>query len=259
MRNGKSDYYNHSNNFSFLIKLILIILCGFILYHILTLKKSNVTLEINPVNLFSNIIIKPEEIIMASLYKEQIPINNLTAQQCANTFINADAMVIGDSTAEGLTAYGILYDSSVVWTRGRTIQYMEADLEKVLANQPSVLFLAYGANDLLSWNGNVEGYINAYSRILDSLSTSLPNTKICVNSILPVSDTALANNPEYTYQPEFNKRLKELCASRGVTFVENGDLLKQNNGGKQFESDGVHPKPFYYKLWANNMIEVAGL
>ena len=63
----------------------------------------------------------------------------------------------------------------------------------------------------------------------------------------------------YILEKEFNTRLKELCSSLGVTYIDNRELLKQNNGGKMFESDGVHPKPFYYKLWASNMIEKSGI
>ena len=93
-------------------------------------------------------------------------------------------MVIGDSTAEGLSAYGVLDPSSVIWTRGQTIQHMKDSMSSVIPSNPSVLFLSYGANDLLSWNGNVDGYINAYSNAIDYIYSVLPNTGICVNSIL---------------------------------------------------------------------------
>jgi len=39
----------------------------------------------------------------------------------------------------------------------------------------------------------------------------------------------------------------------------NLSLLDNAKDGKKFESDGVHPKPFYYKLWANNMADVMGI
>ncbi len=174
-------------------------------------------------------------------------------------FSNANAMVMGDSTAEGLSAYQILYENNVVWTRGRVIQYMEADLDKVLKNQPAILFLSYGANDLLSWNGNVEGYIGAYKKVIADLKELLPNTRICINAILPVSQKALDNNPAYGYRDEFNARLKELCTQNDILFIDNEFILYENGNGNKFEGDGVHPRPFYYRLWATNMAKEAGI
>lgn len=257
MRNGEKNYYNKLKIVRFLSKILIIIFCGILLYNILTIKKPKITLSINYNNVCINI--KSEEPITATLYQEEIATPPVVYSDCASTFINARAMVIGDSTAEGLEAYQVLDASSVVWTRGRCVQYMQEDMPEVINYNPNVLFLAYGANDLLSWNGNVDGYINAYSNILNYIASVLPNTKICVNSILPVSDDAANNNVAYTYEKEFNTRLKELCSSLGVTYIDNRELLKQNNGGKMFESDGVHPKPFYYKLWASNMIEKSGI
>lgn len=259
MRNGVKDYYIKLNIICFSLLLIAILVCGILLYNILTVKTPNITLNINYT---LDINISSEEPVLATLYEEKVvptPSTPKVTTNCAQTFINARAMVIGDSTAEGLSAYQVLDSSSVVWTRGRTIQYMEADMGKVLEYKPNVLFLAYGANDLLSWNGNVDGYIAAYSNVLKSISSSLPNTKICVNSILPVSDDAAEKKPAFKYEKEFNSRLETLCNSLGVTFIDNRELLNQNGDGKKYESDGVHPKPFYYKLWANNMIEKSGI
>ncbi len=174
-------------------------------------------------------------------------------------FSNANAMVMGDSTAEGLSAYQILYENNVVWTRGRVIQYMEADLDKVLNNQPAILFLSYGANDLLSWNGNVDGYIGAYEKVIKDLRELLPNTRICINAILPVSQHALDNNPAYAYRDEFNARLKEFCEENDILFIDNEFILYENGNENNFEGDGVHPRPFYYRLWATNMAKAAGI
>ena len=120
-----------------------------------------------------------EDVLKANLYQAPIITEpKYTSAECAQIFYNARAMVIGDSTAEGLVAYGALYDTNVTWTRGRTIQYMTADLEKAINYQPNHLFLSYGANDLLSWCGNVEGYIGAYEKSISYIKSVLPNTKL---------------------------------------------------------------------------------
>lgn len=265
MRNGVKNYYSHKqcSKITILLILLVITIIFIINFNIIKtkLKKDTIVLDISSRDIMINYTTIEYTKVIANLYVEKAPqsTNNYTGSQCAIKFSNARAMVIGDSTAEGLEAYGILNSSNVIWTRGRVIQYMDADLQKAIDYQPDVLFLSYGANDLLSWNGNVDGYINAYRKAIKNLNTVLPNTRICINAILPVSDKALANNPEYAYEEEFNTELEKLCIEKNITFIDNRKLLEQSKDGKKFESDGVHPKPFYYRLWANNMIESANL
>ncbi len=266
MRNGTKSYYKKNKIVHFILSILCIIFLAFLLIFILNYKKSdilNITIDITSYDILKDFNFTNQDLIQAQLYEEPIDQSNSTTNtfygDCANEFINARAMVIGDSTAEGLSAYGILDPSNVIWTRGQTIQYMPASIGPAIEYNPDVLFLSYGANDLLSWNGNVDGYINAYANTLNYISSVLPNTRICVNSILPVSEQAMSKNSAYTYQNEFNTRLKELCDSRGITFIDNSFILNNSPDGRVYESDGVHPRPFYYKQWAYNMINTSGI
>ena len=258
MRNGVKDYAYQSFFIKFSMILLVIITIIYILF-ISFAKKDDININI-ATNALSNYSFKAENTLVG-VYEEEKVITTTTypTSDCASAFLNANAIVIGDSTVEGLDAYGVLNSSSTVWTRGRTIQYMTADLPKAVAKNPSKLFLAYGANDLLSWNGNVDGYINAYKNAIATIRQSLPNTTIYINSVLPVSDKALANNSAYSYQSVFNQKLKEFCNQNNIVFIDNTALLEQASDGKKFEGDGVHPRPFYYKLWANNMIQYSNM
>lgn len=263
MRNGVKSYYNKNKTIYPILIIPFVIFLGFLIWFILNSKKVDINLDITSYDNLKDLKISNEGIIKAELYEEiEKPPQNSNSTfygDCANEFIKANAMVIGDSTAEGLSAYGVLDPSSVIWTRGQTIQHMKDSMSSVISSNPSVLFLSYGANDLLSWNGNVDGYINAYSNAIDYIYSVLPNTRICVNSILPVSDQAKSSNSAYNYQEEFNTRLKELCNSKNVTFIDNSSVLNNSPDGRIYESDGVHPRPFYYKQWAYNMIIVSGI
>ena len=263
MRNGVKSYYNKNKTKSPILIILFVIFLGFLIWFILNSKKVDINLDITSYDNLKDLKISNEGIIKAELYEEiEKPPQNSNSTfygDCANEFIKANAMVIGDSTAEGLSAYGVLDPSSVIWTRGQTIQHMKDSMSSVISSNPSVLFLSYGANDLLSWNGNVDGYINAYSNAIDYIYSVLPNTRICVNSILPVSDQAKSSNSAYNYQEEFNTRLKELCNSKNATFIDNSSVLNNSPDGRIYESYGVHPRPFYYKQWAYNMIIVSGI
>ncbi|MBO5477468.1 MAG: SGNH/GDSL hydrolase family protein [Clostridia bacterium] len=255
MRNGMKNSTRSVGAISFVLLpliFIIVIICLVLLVH-LNIKTVTISMD----NAFEFKISKQPH-LKANLYQSPIITEpKYTSAQCAEKFSTARAMVIGDSTAEGLVAYGAIYDANVIWTRGRTIQYMTADLEKAISYQPDHLFLSYGANDLLSWCGNVEGYIGAYEKSISYIRSVLPNTKIYINAILPVDESAVKRDENFKHEALFNEHLHKFCLDNNITFIDNRNLLNQNDGNRVFESDGVHPRPFYYKLWANNMIEMS--
>lgn len=255
MRNGSKEYSKVAIIPIFIILPIIFILVFMCLAMLLHLNIEKVAINLIPTCSYA---LPLENLIKANLYEAPIITEpKYTSAECADKFYNARAMVIGDSTAEGLVAYGALYDANVIWTRGRTIQYMTADLEKAINYQPDHLFLSYGANDLLSWRGNVEGYIGAYEKSITYIRSVLPNTKLYINAILPVDDSAVQRDENFKYEALFNEHLHDFCIDNNITFIDNRNLLNQNDGKRVFESDGVHPRPFFYKLWANNMIELS--
>ena len=179
-------------------------------------------------------------------------IPNYTNDGSAKTiFLNKNAVVVGDSLGEGLSAYGALDKYSVVFHRGRRIDNMKADMPTVIEKNPSYLFLAYGANDLKNWNGNVDGFINAYRTSINYIKSVLPNTKIIINSVLPTSSTAQSKTPAFTYQSAFNEALKNLTGELGVDFLENSMYLSDDS----YSPDGIHPKSFFFHKWAEHMAE----
>lgn len=184
--------------------------------------------------------------------QDPVPVpTELTNADCKKIFNDKHAMVSGDSMAEGLTAYGVLNAENVVWVRGRRIDNMYKDIDKITAYNPNYLFLTYGSNDLEMWTGRVEQFIKKYRETLDYLNEKLPNTKIVINSILPVSEKALQKNSAFGYQELFNTELKKLADERNIPYIDMSLHLFDKE--KPFESDGVHPKGFYYPLWAKQM------
>ena len=194
---------------------------------------------------------EPKVIINTSYVQDEFSIEDITLEETKIIFNEKHAMAVGDSMAEGLDCYGVLNKENVVWHRGRRIDTMSADLEKVKAYNPSFLFLAYGANDIKSWTSNVDGWIAKYREAIMKIQSELPNTKIIVNSVLPVSDYATANDPSFTYQPMYNDALKNLAKELGIQFLENGVYLADRVNS--FSADGVHPKVPFFQNWGKHM------
>jgi len=183
--------------------------------------------------------------------KNIYPIENITDEDVFKIFNEKQAMVIGDSMAEGLPAYEVLDNKNVVYTRGRRIDNMEEDIGRIIENSPKYLFLSYGANDLEMWVGDVTSFIKYYKNKIIYLREILPNTKIIINSILPVRDDVVKSDIAFTYQELFNEELKKLAQQEKVQFLENSQFLKEKEN--PFTTDGIHPQPYFFHLWGRHM------
>lgn len=91
--------------------------------------------------------------------------------------------------------------------------------------------------------------------MLDKFKKGLPDTQIYVNSILPVAQAAIQKDARFGCVPDFNVKLKELCESEKIEFIDNTELVK----AEYYEVDGIHMSSNYYPEWLNHMAEVADL
>lgn len=128
---------------------------------------------------------------------------------------------------------------------------MEEDIGRIIENSPKYLFLSYGANDLEMWVGDVTSFIKYYKNKIIYLREILPNTKIIINSILPVRDDVVKSDIAFTYQELFNEELKKLAQQEKVQFLENSQFLKEKEN--PFTTDGIHPQPYFFHLWGRHM------
>ena len=83
----------------------------------------------------------------------------------------------------------------------------------------------------------------------------LPDTKIYVNSILPVQQKAIEEAEGLADIPEYNERLRRVCEEAGVVFVDNSDLVKEDC----YKDDGKRMRQRYYTAWIKRAVEVAEL
>ena len=183
--------------------------------------------------------------------KDKYPFDHITNADAKRIFSEKHAMVVSDSMGEGLSAYGVLNEENVVWHRGRRVDNMNLDMDKVKAFNPTYLFMSYSANDLKWWNGKTDKFIESYRNQIENIRKELPSTKIINNSVLPVAEKAIEKDKAFTYQKEFNEALKKLAKELNIDFIENESLIYANE--KPFSSDGIHPRSFFFYLWGRHM------
>ncbi len=172
----------------------------------------------------------------------------------------ANSYVIGDSIAQGLYEQGIL-DGTYVTAEQDTgvckseVSMIENHVSRAIEVSPQVLFLCYGLKDVEAASGNAQVFAMAYKNVLDTLKSSLPETRIYVNSVLPVSQAVIDENELYGSIPDYNEELEKLCQEEEVTFIDNSSLVKD----EYYMEDGIHMTSEYYTEWVNHMAEAAEL
>lgn len=168
-----------------------------------------------------------------------------------------NALILGDSIAEGLLDYRIISSSHCVGVRGARSDNIDDMHDIVKRQRPSVIFLEFGMNDLEYCRGKPNLFYKRYNEQLQQLKAIAPQATLYINAILPIDQKTVSQKKAYAKYPEFNKMLKKLCQENKIKLIDNRFILE--NMKKKYEKDGIHPTHDYYKAWAMNMAEVAGL
>lgn len=127
-----------------------------------------------------------------------------------------------------------------------------ARLNGVIAARPKKIFLLIGINDL--GRNLPEAVILAnYRRILAQLKTSLPKTKIFVQSVLPMHESKL---PAYLKNKaekvkSLNEGIAALAKDFGLPFLNLHQWAADGNGElkAEYTQDGIHLTPVAYAAW----------
>lgn len=211
-------------------------------------KKKN-TIKDKDEDKTSEVIKEPEKVIEKPFITEY-DIESITDEEVKTIFEEYHAFVASDSFGEGLSAYKVLNSENVAYARGRRVDNMYKDLDAIIEYNPKYLFLSYSANDLIKWNGDSLGFINAYKESISLIKEKLPDTVIIINSVIKVTDNATVKKPGLKYYTEFNNALMNMAKEMDIDFLENNRFLTSDS---DFGGDGVHPKRFYFYLWGRQM------
>lgn len=128
-----------------------------------------------------------------------------------------------------------------------------ARMDEVLTGKPKAIFLMDGINDLFRKLPNEVSIYN-YKRIIRMIKKKSPNTKIYIESALPINEE-MTKEP-YTkgrskMVPVLNEKIKQLAAEENVTYIDIVPLFADENGNlrKGVTMDGVHLKASAYIDW----------
>lgn len=181
---------------------------------------------------------------------------------------------LGDSTTYGLRAYKMLAggkDTTQVWTQKTgtltlsqasfaTIVYPETDEELTIADavakkKPEYLVITLGVNGVSFMK---EDYFKSeYKKIIESVQTASPDTKIICQSIFPVAKTyARLDSINNDLIDAANKWICEIAAECGVKYLDTNSALRDADGWlpeDYHNGDGMHLQTNSFTIELNNI------
>ena len=181
---------------------------------------------------------------------------------------------LGDSTTYGLRAYKMLAggkDTTQVWTPKTgtltlsqasfaTIVYPETDEELTIADavakkKPEYLVITLGVNGVSFMK---EDYFKSeYKKIIDSVQTASPDTKIICQSIFPVAKSyARLDSINNDLIDAANKWICEIAAECGVKYLDTNSALRDADGWlpeDYHNGDGMHLQTNSFTIELNNI------
>jgi len=174
------------------------------------------------------------------------------------------SVFIGDSICSGLKVYDILPDNNVLAVgsvAARNIfdygdgkftvdgaSYGILDALRALPYTPEYVIFSMGMNDINMTTE--EGYTENYTKLISEVKKVLPNAKLVVCSITPISaESTFSTNEKID---RFNAALKNACPSMGATFVDVSTRLKGTDNCLKpscHSGDGLHLAPDSYRMF----------
>lgn len=162
-----------------------------------------------------------------------------------------DAAIFGDSRAVGFKFYEFISEDRVFANSGDTIKAIPKQLEQLKVLNPSFIFICFGINDMGSFN-TVDDYIKELDDIQDQIHENLPDTRIFINSIIPVIDPAFKKFAKWKDIPDWNAAIEEHCEKNNIPYIDITDTVEEHSD--LYENDGIHMRKPFYNLWAIDMM-----
>ncbi|MGB5595421.1 MAG: GDSL-type esterase/lipase family protein [Crocosphaera sp.] len=172
-------------------------------------------------------------------------------QQLPNS--NQEIIFLGDSLTDQGEWAEILQNPRVInrGISGDTTEGVLNRFNEIIEAKPQKIFLMIGTNDIWNEQKTVTEIINNYRQILKIIKTKSPQTKVYVQTLLPVNninyslkinnnDLFLVNDNLKQLAQEFNYQYIDLYSS----FIDASQQLNPD-----YTYDGVHLNGKGYLLW----------
>ncbi len=163
-----------------------------------------------------------------------------------------DIIFIGNSITSGCE-WAELLNSSKVKNRailGDNSLGILYRIDHIAKFKPQKIFLMIGINDL-SAKTKIDTIVKNYANIVIRIKSLSPQTKIYIQSVLPVNDDFKAVDNEDVI--ELNSKIKNVAMEYNVTYIDINSSLLDSSGklSREYSNDGLHLLGIGYLKWKN--------
>jgi len=130
-----------------------------------------------------------------------------------------------------------------------------ARIEDCLLTKPEKIFMMIGINDL-KLGISIDTITSNQIKIIDNINRISPNTKIYMQSTLPVNEGMLANIYKRLNNVDIakmNSALQLVCKQKKVKYIDLHPIMVDDNAQlkQALSTDGLHLQPEAYLNWVN--------
>lgn len=125
--------------------------------------------------------------------------------------------------------------------------------DQIIALEPSKIFLMIGVNDVYDYR-DLDVIESNIERIIDRVKTELPDTKLYVQSILPVNNSVFKHRLDNKLVTKMNDKLVKLTTEKEIAFINlYPQFIKNDELDEIYTMDGCHLSGKGYKNWVENI------
>ncbi len=172
---------------------------------------------------------------------------------------NYDIAFIGDSLTAGHDFQSDFPDQSIInlGLNGDTIQEIADRVFMLETVSPKKVFLMAGVNSLQN-EKLINKYFDQYAALCESISETVPDAKLYITSILPVSanhDNRFLGNIRGIsngFIRHFNSMLQQYASQHNIVYIDLYQFYELNGSlNPEYARDGIHITDDAYSYWVN--------
>lgn len=170
------------------------------------------------------------------------------------TFDNSYAF-IGNSIIGDLEAYGVADNADIYSYVGMNVasvfdqrmdNHKKTILEEMLSNDYKTIFIMFGMNEV-GWSYS-DIFVDDYKELIDEIKAKMPNVKIYLLSITPITKAQEAENESDLNTQgisKYNNLIKQIAKDKKSTYLDVNSYLRDENGflSDDDSPDGYHLQP----------------
>jgi lysophospholipase L1-like esterase len=127
-------------------------------------------------------------------------------------------------------------------------------MDDLAEKKPDNVFIMLGSDDMLMPVDDPKALFESdMTKLIDKIKEEVPDAKIYLQSITPVTQEALNSDGRYKIMDEFNELIRELADKLSVNYVDIAAIINENPD--LFAEDGIHFKKEFYQLWLDKLAE----